>query len=67
MTVNTLDARAPMLRTSHSANPAAGIASIGGPDFGILVLCPALLANSTENIASALDRIGDFLASREPV
>ena len=45
----------------------AGIAIIGGPDFGILgegyVRLP--YANSTENIVRALDRMGDFLATRK--
>ncbi len=45
----------------------AGVAIIGGPDFGILGegyvrLC---YANSTENIRKALDRMGDFLATRK--
>ena len=42
----------------------AGVAAIGGPDFGILGEGYLRLsyANSAENIAKALDRIGDFLA-----
>jgi aspartate/methionine/tyrosine aminotransferase len=45
----------------------AGVATIGGPDFGILGEGYIRLsyANSTENIQKALGRIGDFL-SREP-
>src|SRR6478672_6634481 len=45
----------------------AGVAIIGGPDFGILGEGYVRLsyANSTENILKALDRIGDLLASRK--
>jgi aspartate aminotransferase len=45
----------------------AGVAVIGGPDFGILGEGYVRLsyANSTENILKALDRMGDFLASRK--
>jgi aspartate aminotransferase len=45
----------------------AGVAVIGGPDFGILGEGYLRLsyANSTENIRWALDRMGDFLASRK--
>ena len=45
----------------------AGVAVIGGPDFGILGEGYVRLsyANSTENILTALDRIGAFLASRK--
>ena len=41
--------------------------SIGGPDFGILGEGYLRLsyANSTENILKALDRMGEFLASRK--
>jgi len=41
-----------------------GVATIGGPDFGILGEGYIRLsyANSTENIRKAVDRIGDFLA-----
>ena len=44
----------------------AGVAIIGGPDFGILGegLC-GCYANSTENILKALARMGEFLASRK--
>ena len=44
-----------------------GVAVIGGPDFGILGEGYMRLsyANSTENILKALDRMGDFLASRK--
>jgi aspartate aminotransferase len=44
-----------------------GVATIGGPDFGILGEGYMRLsyANSTENILKALDRMGDFLASRK--
>jgi aspartate/methionine/tyrosine aminotransferase len=46
----------------------ASVAVIGGPDFGILGEGYLRLsyANSTENILKALDRMGDFLASRKP-
>jgi aspartate aminotransferase len=45
----------------------AGIATIGGPDFGILAEGYLRLsyANSTENILKALHRMGDFLATRK--
>jgi aspartate aminotransferase len=45
----------------------AGVALIGGPDFGILGegYVRVSYANSTENILRALDRIGEFLASRK--
>jgi aspartate/methionine/tyrosine aminotransferase len=45
----------------------AGVAIIGGPDFGILGEGYVRLsyANSTENILMALDRMGEFLTSRK--
>ena len=45
----------------------AGVAIIGGPDFGVLGEGYVRLsyANSTENILKALARMGDFLASRK--
>jgi aspartate aminotransferase len=45
----------------------AGVAVIGGPDFGILGegYIRISYANSTENILKALDRMGDFLATRK--
>jgi aspartate aminotransferase len=45
----------------------AGVAIIGGPDFGILGEGYVRLsyANSTENIVLALDRMREFLASRK--
>jgi aspartate/methionine/tyrosine aminotransferase len=45
----------------------AGVALIGGPDFGILGegYVRVSYANSTENIVKALDRIGEFLTSRK--
>ena len=45
----------------------AGVAVIGGPDFGVLGEGYIRLsyANSTENILKALDRMGEFLASRK--
>ena len=45
----------------------AGVAIIGGPDFGILGEGYVRLsyANSTENILKALDRMGDFLSKRK--
>jgi aspartate aminotransferase len=45
----------------------AGVAIIGGPDFGILGEGYVRLsyANSTENILKALDRMGEFLARRK--
>ncbi len=45
----------------------AGVAIIGGPDFGVLGEGYVRLsyANSTENILKALDRMGNFLTSRK--
>jgi len=45
----------------------AGVAIIGGPDFGILGEGYVRLsyANSTENILKALNRMGEFLATRK--
>ncbi len=45
----------------------AGVAIIGGPDFGVLAEGYVRLsyANSTENILKAIDRMGEFLASRK--
>jgi aspartate aminotransferase len=45
----------------------AGVAIIGGPDFGILGEGYVRLsyANSTENILQALERMSDFLSSRK--
>ena len=45
----------------------AGVAIIGGPDFGILGEGYVRLsyANSTENILKALNRMGEFLANRK--
>ncbi len=45
----------------------AGVATIGGPDFGVFGEGYVRLsyANSTENILRALERMGDFLASRK--
>jgi len=45
----------------------AGVALIGGPDFGVLGegYVRVSYANSTENILRALDRIGEFLTSRK--
>jgi aspartate aminotransferase len=45
----------------------SGVAVIGGPDFGILAEGYIRLsyANSTENIRKALERMGEFLASRK--
>ena len=44
-----------------------GVALIGGPDFGILGegYMRVSYANSAENILKALDRMGEFLASRK--
>ena len=62
-------------RTGWKAKPLAnalldqaGVAVIGGPDFGILGEGYLRLsyANSTENILKALERMGDFLSSRKP-
>ena len=46
----------------------AGVALVGGPDFGILGEGYVRLsyANSTDNIRKALARMGDFLASSKP-
>jgi aspartate/methionine/tyrosine aminotransferase len=45
----------------------AGVATIGGPDFGIHGEGYVRLsyANSAENIARALERMGEFLATRQ--
>ena len=45
----------------------AGVAIIGGPDFGVLGEGYVRLsyANSTANILRALERMGEFLASRK--
>jgi len=45
----------------------AGVALIGGPDFGILGegYLRVSYANSTENILKALSRVGEFLATRK--
>jgi aspartate/methionine/tyrosine aminotransferase len=45
----------------------AGVAIVGGPDFGILGEGYVRLsyANSTENILKALDRMGEFLSNRK--
>jgi len=45
----------------------AGVATIGGPDFGVLGEGYVRLsyANSTENILKALDRMGEFLVCRK--
>src|SRR5262245_48362595 len=45
----------------------AGVAIIGGPDFGILGEGYVRLsyANSTENIVRALERMGEFLTTRK--
>jgi aspartate/methionine/tyrosine aminotransferase len=59
-------------RTGWKAKPLAnalldeaGVATIGGPDFGILGegYLRISYANSTENIQKALARMGDFLSS----
>jgi aspartate/methionine/tyrosine aminotransferase len=44
-----------------------GVATIGGPDFGVLGEGYIRLsyANSTENILKALDRMGEFLAKKK--
>src|ERR1700759_1883402 len=61
-------------RTGWKAKPLAsalledaGVAIIGGPDFGLLGEGYVRLsyANSTENILRALDRMGEFLSSRK--
>jgi aspartate/methionine/tyrosine aminotransferase len=61
-------------RTGWQAKPLAntlldeaGVAIIGGPDFGILGEGYVRLsyANSTENIVKALDRMGEFLSNRK--
>ena len=46
----------------------AGVALIGGPDFGILGegFVRVSYANSLENIERALDRMERFLAERSP-
>jgi aspartate/methionine/tyrosine aminotransferase len=61
-------------RTGWKAKPLAnalledaGVALIGGPDFGVLGegYMRVSYANSTENILKALDRMGEFLTSRK--
>src|ERR1700744_3972305 len=61
-------------RTGWKAKPLAnalledaGVALIGGPDFGVLGegYMRVSYANSTENILKALDRMGEFLKSRK--
>jgi aspartate aminotransferase len=61
-------------RTGWKAKPLAsslledaGVALIGGPDFGILGegYVRVSYANSTANILRALERIGEFLANRK--
>jgi aspartate aminotransferase len=61
-------------RTGWKAKPLAsalleeaGVALIGGPDFGVLGegYVRVSYANSTENILRALNRIGEFLISRK--
>ncbi|MGE4063498.1 MAG: pyridoxal phosphate-dependent aminotransferase [Rhodospirillaceae bacterium] len=46
----------------------AGVATIGGPDFGVYGEGYIRLsyANSMENIKKALERMGEFLSSRKP-
>ncbi|CAH1648796.1 pyridoxal phosphate-dependent aminotransferase [Chelatococcus asaccharovorans] len=62
-------------RTGWKAKPLAnalleqaGVAVIGGPDFGILGEGYIRLsyANSAENIRKALDRMGNFLSENQP-
>jgi aspartate/methionine/tyrosine aminotransferase len=45
-----------------------GVAMVGGPDFGILGegYMRVSYANSAENIARALERIGRFLTTHTP-
>ena len=45
----------------------AGVAVVGGPDFGVLGegFLRLSYANSAENIVKALDRMGEFLTSRK--
>jgi aspartate aminotransferase len=45
----------------------AGVAVVGGPDFGVLGegFLRLSYANSAENIVKALDRMGEFLISRK--
>ncbi len=46
----------------------AGVATIGGPDFGVYGegFLRLSYANSTENISAALRRIGEFLRAEKP-
>ena len=46
----------------------AGVATIGGPDFGVYGegFLRLSYANSTANILKALQRIADFLGSERP-
>ncbi len=52
---------------AHALLEEAGVALIGGPDFGVLGEGYLRLsyANSTENILRALERMGEFLAGRK--
>jgi aspartate aminotransferase len=45
----------------------AGVALIGGPDFGILGegYIRISYANSTANLLAAVERMGDFLSTRK--
>jgi aspartate/methionine/tyrosine aminotransferase len=54
-------------RLARSLLEDSGVAIIGGPDFGVLGegYIRISYANSAENIAKALERMGDFLASRK--
>ena len=54
-------------RSPSSLLEDAGVAIIGGPDFGILGEGYVRLsyANSTENILKALNRMGEFLSNRK--
>ena len=63
-----------MKNTGWKAKPLAsalledtGVATIGGPDFGILGEGYIRLsyANSTQNIERALERMGEFLSTRK--
>ncbi len=62
------------IRGAIAADPMAviarpGVATIGGPDFGVHGegFLRLSYANSAENIARALERMGEFLTQRKAV
>ena len=63
---NVSDVGMPAKKLSSDLLEQAGVATIGGPDFGTLGEGYLRLsyANSEENIIRAIDRIAEFLRSR---